>query len=64
MAINSSSLNVTETDFENISDNLKEFLKGQSTLKDYDFEGSTLSILIDLLAYNSHISALDRKSVV
>ena len=59
MAINSSSLNVTETDFENISDNLKEFLKGQSTLKDYDFEGSTLSILIDLLAYNSHISAFN-----
>jgi len=59
MAINSSSLNVTEVDFENISDNLKEFLKGQSNLKDYDFEGSTLSILIDLLAYNSHISAFN-----
>lgn len=59
MAVNSSALNVTETDFENIADNLKEFLKGQSTLKDYDFEGSTLSILIDLLAYNSHISAFN-----
>jgi len=59
MAVNSSSLNVTEVDFENISDNLKEFLKGQSNLKDYDFEGSTLSILIDLLAYNSHISAFN-----
>lgn len=59
MAINSSQLNVTEVDFENISDNLKEFLKGQSNLKDYDFEGSTLSILIDLLAYNSHISAFN-----
>ena len=33
MAVNSSALNVTETDFENIADNLKEFLKGQSTLR-------------------------------
>lgn len=59
MAVNSSSLNVTQVDFEDISTNLKEFLKGQSTLKDYDFEGSTLAILIDLMAYNSHISAFN-----
>ena len=44
---------VTELDFDQISNNLKEFLKSQNTFSDYDFEGSGLSILIDLLAYNT-----------
>jgi len=59
MAINSSNINVTDLDFETIGDNLKNYLKGQDTLKDYDFEGSTLSMLVDLLAYASHISAVN-----
>ena len=59
MAINSSQLNVTDLDFDNISDNLKNYLKGQDTFKDYNFEGATLSILIDLLAYASHIGAIN-----
>ncbi len=59
MAINSSQLNVTDLDFDNISDNLKNYLKGQDTFKDYNFEGATLSILVDLLAYASHIGAIN-----
>ena len=59
MAVNSSQINVTDLDFDNISDNLKNYLKGQEIFKDYNFEGATLSILIDLLAYASHIGAVN-----
>lgn len=58
----------TELDFDAIKQNLKTFLQGQTEFSDYDFEGSGLSILLDVLAYNTHYNALytnlDRKSVV
>ncbi len=50
-------LRVTELDFDTIKNNLKSFLKQQSTFTDYDFDGSGLSVLIDLLAYNTHYNA-------
>jgi len=59
MATKSSQINITELDFDAISDNLKAYLKGQEKLKDYNFEGSTMSTLIDLLAYSSHIGAVN-----
>ena len=59
MATNSSQINVTDLDFDSISDNLKAYLKGQRQFKDYDFEGSNMSVLIDLLAYASHIGAVN-----
>ena len=59
MATKSSQINITELDFDAISDNLKASLKGQEKLKDYNFEGSTMSTLIDLLAYASHIGAVN-----
>jgi hypothetical protein len=51
-------INVTELDFDNIKSNLKTFLQGQSEFSDYDFEGSGLSVLLDVLAYNTHYNAL------
>ena len=51
-------INVTELDFDLVKANLKEFLKGQDQFTDYDFEGSSLSILLDILAYNTHYNAL------
>ena len=54
MAINKRKLRVTELDFDNIKDNLKTFLKAQTEFKDYDFEGSGMSVLLDTLAYNTH----------
>jgi hypothetical protein len=54
MAVNDKRLRVTELDFDNIKDNLKTFLKAQTEFKDYDFEGSGMSILLDTLAYNTH----------
>ena len=59
MAVNSSQINVTDLDFDSISDNLKNYLKGQDKFKDYDFEGSSMSVLIDLLSYASHIGAVN-----
>jgi len=59
MATNSSQINVTDLDFDSISDNLKNYLKGQDKFKDYDFEGSSMSVLIDLLSYASHITAVN-----
>ena len=61
--INSSNINITDLDFDDVSTSLKEYLKGQSTLKDYDFEGSNLSILVDLLAYSAHTSAFNANMV-
>ena len=54
MATNRKNLSVNSIEFEDIKTNLKEFLKGQAEFKDYDFEGSGLSVLIDLLAYNTY----------
>lgn len=50
-------LRIAELDFDQIKTNLKTFLKSQSEFSDYDFEGSGLSVLIDLLAYNTHYNA-------
>lgn len=54
MAVEKSALNVTELDFDSIKNNLKEFLRSQSEFTDYDFEGSGMSVLLDILAYNTH----------
>ena len=50
-------LRVTELDFDTIKLNLKTFLNQQSEFTDYDFEGSGLSVLLDILAYNTHYNA-------
>ena len=50
-------LRVTELDFDTIKNNLKTFLSQQSQFTDYDFEGSGLNVLLDILAYNTHYNA-------
>ena len=54
MAINTKRLNVTEFDFDEVKDNLKVFLSGQTEFTDYDFEGSGMNAMLDVLAYNTH----------
>ena len=54
MAINNKRLEVTEFDFDDVKDNLKTFLGAQTEFTDYDFEGSGMSALLDVLAYNTH----------
>ena len=55
---NNKRMKVSELDFDTIKTNLKTFLQGQSEFSDYDFEGSGLSVLIDLLAYNTHYNGI------
>ena len=54
MATNNKRLEVTEFDFDDVKENLKVFLGAQNEFTDYDFEGSGMSALLDVLAYNTH----------
>ena len=45
---------ITDLEFDEIKTNLKEYLSAQTTFQDYDFEGSGMDILMDVLAYNTH----------
>lgn len=56
MAANNN-IQITNLDFDSIKNNLKTFMRGQDKFKDYDFEGSGLSVLMDLMAYNTHYNA-------
>jgi hypothetical protein len=56
MAANSS-LNLSSLDFDTLKGNFKEFLKTQSVLKDYNFDGSNMSVLLDVMAYNSYLNS-------
>ena len=47
-------LNISQLDFDNIKANLKRYLSNQNQFKDYDFEGSGMAVLLDLLSYNTH----------
>ena len=57
MAGNQSNIQVSDLDFNTIKTNLKNFLQSQSTLQDYNYEGSALSTLLDILAYNTQYNA-------
>ena len=52
--------NTTELDFDQIKDNLKEYFKRSgSKFQDWDFDGSGLNNLLDILAYNTHYNAMN-----
>ena len=50
-------INLTETDFEEIRKNLIEYLKSTEKYTDYDFEGSNLSVILNLLSYQAQLNA-------
>lgn len=52
--MSSRNLSVNSVDFDTIKSNLKTFLSNTDTFKDYDFEGSGLSVLLDALAYTTY----------
>jgi hypothetical protein len=56
-------VNFTNLDFDQIKVSLKEYLRSNSNFTDYDFEGSNLSTIIDLLAYNTYISSYNANMV-
>ena len=55
---------VANLDFEDIKIALKDYLRAQTEFTDYDFEGSALSNLIDVLAYNTYYTAFNTNMVV
>lgn len=57
MAAANTALQITNLDFDQNKNSLKAFLQQQDVLKDYNFDGSALSVLIDLLSYNTQYNA-------
>lgn len=53
----------TNLDFDQIRTSIKDYLRANSTFSDFDFEGSNFSILIDVLAYNSYLTAYNTNMV-
>jgi hypothetical protein len=53
----------TNLDFDQIRASIKDYLRANSTFTDFDFEGSNFSILIDVLAYNSYLTAYNTNMV-
>ena len=56
-------VNFTNLDFDQIRVSIKDYLRSSSDFTDYDFEGSNLSVLIDILAYNTYISSYNANMV-
>ena len=56
MAANSS-INLVNLDFDTLKSSLKTYLKSQAQFTDYDFDGSNMSVLLDILTYNTHMNA-------
>lgn len=56
-------VNLTNLDFDQIKTSIKEYLRSNSSFTDYDFEGSNLSIILDILAYNTYISSYNASMV-
>ena len=56
-------VNFSNLDFDQIKTTLKEYLKANSNFTDYDFEGSNLSSIIDVLAYNTYITSYNANMI-
>lgn len=56
-------VNFTNLDFDQVKSSIKEYLRANSNFTDYDFEGSNLSMIIDVLAYNTYISSYNANMV-
>ena len=52
-----SSLDLTSLDFNTLKDNFKQYLKSQTVFKDYNFEGSNMNVLLDVMSYNSYLNS-------
>ena len=54
----------TNLDFDQIKDQIRDYLRANSDFTDFDYEGSNMSILIDILAYNTYLTAFNSNMVV
>ena len=50
-------INLVDLDFDGLKNGLKQYLKSQEVFKDYDFEGSNINVLLDVLSYNTYMNA-------
>lgn len=64
MSSKNTSLPIDSLDFDDIKANLKSYLESQSTFSEYNFEGSGLNILLDILSYNTHYQAFYNNMVI
>ena len=63
MSTKSSNIIATDLDFEAISENIKKYLKGQDKFKDYDFDGSAIQVLLDILSSNTYYNSMYQNMV-
>lgn len=56
MSSNTNFLSVSELDFLSVREDLKKFLSNQDSIKDYDYDGSNMSVVLDTLAWNTHLN--------
>ncbi len=64
MSSKNTSLPIDSLDFDDIKSNLKSYLQSQETFSEYNFEGSGLNILLDILSYNTHYQAFYNNMVI
>ena len=57
------SFKYTNLNFDQIKSSIKDYLRSNSEFSDFDFEGSNISLLIDVLAYNTYITAFNSNMV-
>jgi hypothetical protein len=58
------SISLVNLDFDTLKSTLKTYLKGQQQFADYDFDGSNMSVLLDILTYNTHLNAFYMNMVI
>ena len=56
-------INFTDLDFTQIRSSIRDYLRANSNFTDFDFEGSNLSILLDVLAYNTYITSYNANMI-
>jgi hypothetical protein len=54
----------TNLDYEDIKRSIKDYIRANSNFTDFDFDGSNLSVLIDILAYNTYVTAFNSNMIV
>jgi hypothetical protein len=57
MATNNTSIVLTNLDFDSMKSTLKSYLRSQDKFQDYDFDGSNMSVLLDILSFNTYHNA-------
>lgn len=56
-------VNFTNLDFDQIKASIKDYIRSNSNFTDYDFEGSNLSVIVDILAYNTYIASYNANMI-